>query len=80
MVAPFHPRLDWQMWFAALSSYERQPWLLVLIYQLLRGGNSTWLLLGGRLGPLAKAPPRAIRVIMYHYDFSLSGGKNGSTV
>jgi hypothetical protein len=25
MVAPFQPRLDWQMWFAALSSYEREP-------------------------------------------------------
>ena len=24
MVAPFQPRLDWQMWFAALSSYERK--------------------------------------------------------
>jgi hypothetical protein len=98
MVAPFQPRLDWQMWFAALSSYEREswshvllllimltittgePWLLVLIYELLQGGSSAWQLIGGKKGLFAAAPPRAMRVTMFHYDFSLGGGKNGSAV
>jgi len=80
MVAPFQPRLDWQMWFAALSSYEREPWLLVLIYQLLRGSSSAWQLMGGQAHSFAAAPPRAMRVTMFHYDLSVAGGKNGSAV
>ena len=35
--APHQPRLDWQMWFAALGSYEHNPWLVNLVHQLLRG-------------------------------------------
>lgn len=34
-VAPLQPRLDWQMWFAALGSYDREPWLINLVYKLL---------------------------------------------
>jgi hypothetical protein len=30
------PRLDWQMWFAALGSYQHNPWLLVLVTRLLQ--------------------------------------------
>ena len=32
---PHQPRLDWQMWFAALGSYQHNPWLLSLVYRLL---------------------------------------------
>lgn len=35
-IAPHQPRLDWQMWFAALSTADRQPWLLHLVYKLLQ--------------------------------------------
>lgn len=34
-IAPHQPRLDWQMWFAALGSYHHNPWLVHLIYKLL---------------------------------------------
>ena len=34
---PHQPRLDWQMWFAALSSPGHQPWLLALVWRLLEG-------------------------------------------
>src|SRR5262249_5745412 len=27
-VAPFQPRLDWQMWFAALSNYRENLWFV----------------------------------------------------
>src|SRR5204863_9605213 len=27
-VAPHQPRLDWQMWFAALGDYRSNPWIL----------------------------------------------------
>ena len=35
--APHQPRLDWQMWFAALSSYQHNPWLVHMVYRLLIG-------------------------------------------
>ncbi|KAF7496486.1 Lipase maturation factor 2 [Sarcoptes scabiei] len=38
-VVPHQPRLDWQMWFAALSSYQNNPWLLHLSYRILTGSD-----------------------------------------
>ena len=35
--APHQPRLDWQMWFAALGSYQNNPWFVHLAYKLLLG-------------------------------------------
>jgi len=37
LVAPLQPRLDWQMWFAALSSFHDNPWFLNLAIRLLQG-------------------------------------------
>ena len=36
---PHQPRLDWQMWFAALGNYQSNPWLVNLIYKLHRVDN-----------------------------------------
>jgi hypothetical protein len=35
VIAPHQPRLDWQMWFAALGSYSHDPWIIHLADQLL---------------------------------------------
>ena len=37
LLAPHQPRLDWQMWFAALGHYKNNPWLVHLVYKLLIG-------------------------------------------
>ena len=37
--APHQPRLDWQMWFAALESYRENPWFVRLIVRLLEGSQ-----------------------------------------
>ena len=42
-LSPHQPRLDWQMWFAALGSYQHNPWLLSLVFRLL-GNLRTYLL------------------------------------
>ena len=34
LTAPHQPRLDWQMWFAALGTYQHNPWFLNLVYRL----------------------------------------------
>ena len=36
-VLPHQPRLDWQMWFAALGNYQHNPWFISLLYRLLEG-------------------------------------------
>lgn len=37
VVTPHQPRLDWQMWFAALGTHTQAPWFTSLMYKLLQG-------------------------------------------
>ncbi len=69
-VAPFQPRLDWQMWFAALGSF-RQPqnrWFLAFMSRLLEGSSEVAGLL--ETNPFPDHPPRYIRALAYDYTFS----------
>jgi predicted DCC family thiol-disulfide oxidoreductase YuxK len=67
-VEPHQPRLDWQMWFAALGSYRENPWLINFCVRLLQGSRETQSLLAGN--PFPKAPPRYIRALLYEYHFT----------
>jgi hypothetical protein len=67
-VAPYHPRLDWQMWFAALDPGGNIGWLESLANRL-RAGTPDVLALLGR-NPFPGAPPRFIRLTQYQYRFS----------
>lgn len=67
-VAPFHPRLDWQMWFAALDPVGNYEWLQSLAGHL-RAGTPEVLALLGR-NPFPDAPPRFVRLVQYDYRFS----------
>ena len=67
-VAPFHLRLDWLMWFAALSSARHEEWFPPLIGKLLAGDRAIRRLL--RHDPFPDAPPRAIRARYYRYRFT----------
>jgi len=69
--APYHYRLDWQMWFASFQAPERQPWLAHLVLQLLRGEGRGRELLAH--DPFDGAAPRAIRVSRYRYRFTDPG-------
>ena len=42
LVAPHQPRLDWQMWFAALGSYQGAPWLVHFVDKLLEGSPADY--------------------------------------
>ncbi|EEY55802.1 lipase maturation factor 2 [Phytophthora infestans T30-4] len=70
LIAPFHPRLDWQMWFAALSDYHSAPWLVHLVAKLLEGSRDVKELLDTTRDPFPDAPPDAIRAQLYYYDFT----------
>jgi predicted DCC family thiol-disulfide oxidoreductase YuxK len=66
--APHQPRLDWQMWFAALESPEQNPWLVGLIVRLLEGSRDVTGLLARN--PFPDKPPQYIRAMFYRYRFT----------
>jgi hypothetical protein len=67
LVAPYQPRLDWQMWFAALGTYSENRWVGNLMYRLLTGDSVVIKLLNPP--PFAK-PPRYMRALLYNYTFT----------
>jgi hypothetical protein len=73
-VAPHQPRLDWQMWFAALGSYQRNLWLINFMARLLEGTPAVTALL--ETNPFPHQPPRFIRAIVYEYRFTTLGESN----
>jgi lipase maturation factor len=69
-VAPYHLRLDWLMWFAAMSpvyDYLEHPWFIILIQKLLQNDSSTLKLLAGSPFPQG---PKVIRARLYRYRFA----------
>ena len=67
-VAPHQPRVDWQLWFAALSDIERQPWFLSLEKRLLEGSPPVLSLLDRN--PFPRAPPKYIRAMVFEYRYT----------
>jgi hypothetical protein len=70
-VAPHQPRLDWQMWFAALGSVQQNRWFVEFCVRLLQGTPEVVALL--ERNPFPKAPPRYIRARLYEYHFTTFG-------
>ncbi|MBW2716171.1 MAG: lipase maturation factor family protein, partial [Deltaproteobacteria bacterium] len=67
-VTPYHYRLDWLIWFAAMSNYERHPWVVHLIWKLLHNDPGALSLLADN--PFPDKPPRFVRVELYRYEFT----------
>jgi hypothetical protein len=75
-VAPHQPRLDWQMWFAALDRYESNPWFASLCRRLLEGSPPVLALLA--YNPFPEHPPRFVRGVLYDYHFTTFATTNGA--
>jgi lipase maturation factor 1 len=73
--APHQPRLDWQMWFAALNPRTIEPWLENLLIRLLEGSPPVTALF--KHNPFPDAPPQQIRLMVYRYHFSTLGVRRG---
>lgn len=67
-IAPHQPRLDWQMWFAALGDYKQNQWFLALCVRLLQGQASVIDLMD--TNPFPEKPPVMIRAWVYEYEFT----------
>ncbi len=72
-VAPHQPRLDWQMWFAALAGPRGERWFSNLVIHLLRGTPDVLALL--ETNPFPDAPPRYVRALLYDYHFAGPGAQ-----
>jgi hypothetical protein len=74
-IAPYQLRLDWQMWFAAMSTPEEYPWTLNLVFKLLHNDPGAVGLFAAN--PFPGRPPRYIRAILYRYRFARPGNPGG---
>lgn len=74
-IAPYQLRLDWQMWFAAMSSPDEYPWTLHLVWKLLHNDPGAVRLFAS--SPFPDKPPRYIRAVLYQYTFAKRGGPQG---
>jgi predicted DCC family thiol-disulfide oxidoreductase YuxK len=70
---PHQPRLDWQMWFAALDSPNDLPWFWRFIQKLLENDPAVTSLL--QKNPFADKPPLFVRAQFYEYTYSSSAEK-----
>jgi hypothetical protein len=67
-VAPYHHRLDWQIWFIPLSPVYAGEWFFEFLVRLLEGDAATLQLLRGN--PFPDAPPALVRARLYHYRYT----------
>ena len=70
-MSPYHYRLDWLLWFAAMGSPRDYPWALHLVWKLLAADPATLSLLAD--DPFHGAPPRYVRVDLYRYKLGPLG-------
>lgn len=68
VIAPYQPRLDWQMWFAALGNMQTNPWVQTLMLRIFE--NSPDVLEFFTESPFAPAPPNFLRARLYKYEFT----------
>lgn len=71
VITPYHLRLDWLLWFAAMSTPQQHPWTIHLVYQLLHGDPEIHELLDQP--PLGESNPQWVKVDLYRYTFTKAG-------
>ena len=67
-VAPYQPRLDWEMWFAAFGQFGDEQWFQSFCYRLLEADDQVLRLL--ERDPFQGRKPRQIRAVLYQYRFA----------
>jgi len=66
--APYQPRFEWNLWFAALADWRQYPWVLVVEGRLLEGEPSVLRLFAG--DPFGGVPPARVRSVLWEYRFT----------
>ena len=70
-ITPYHMRLDWLIWFAAMSDVNRYPWIVLLMEKLMQGDAGALSLLEGN--PFPDRPPKRMRAQLFRYAFTEPG-------
>ena len=70
-IAPYQPRIDWQIWFAAMATPAEYPWTFHFVWKLLHNDKNTLSLLANN--PFPDAPPHFVRARLYRYQFTPLG-------
>jgi len=71
VISPYHYRLDWHIWFAAMSNPQQHQWILHLIWKLLHNDAGALSLLANN--PFPGRPPEHIKIDLYRYQFQPPG-------
>ena len=66
--APYHPRFEWNLWFAMLGPIDDSPWVMNVELRLLEGSPPVLALFAGN--PFPGRPPKYVRAIIYQYWFT----------
>jgi len=74
-IAPYQLHLDWQMWFASMSTADQYPWTYNLVWKLLHNDPGAVSLFAEN--PFHAKPPRFIRAEIYRYKFAAPGNPQG---
>jgi hypothetical protein len=74
-IAPYQPHLDWQIWFASMSTPDQYPWTINLVWKLLHNDPDALSLFADN--PFPGKPPRFIRAVLYRYKFANPGNPQG---
>jgi hypothetical protein len=74
LIQPAQPRLDWQMWFAALGGYQSNRWFVTFMLRLLEGEPAVLRLL--QYNPFPQHPPKYVRARLYLYHFTRWGSRD----
>jgi len=68
LYAPYHPRFEWNLWFAMLNSINEDPWVASAEVRLLQASPPVLALFAGN--PFADHPPKLVRAVLYEYWFT----------
>jgi hypothetical protein len=66
--APYQPRFEWNLWFAALGDWRAYPWVVRAEIRLLEGSAPVLRLFAG--DPFQGRPPEYVRAVKWQYWFT----------
>ena len=66
--SPYHYRITWQIWFAAMGSIQHNQWLFHLTYKLLKNDSMALKLI--QYNPFQEKPPEYIKIDRYKYELT----------
>jgi lipase maturation factor 1 len=74
--APYHPRFDWNLWFASLGSWREYPIVPNTAVRLLANQKDVLSLFAAN--PFSQEPPRQIRILLWQYWFTTMAEKRAT--